>query len=65
MSDNYIRGRTGQILGRIDRNWLRDGTGKLVARYDSSDDRTRTSEGVIVGSGDLRLFQLGKGQPAK
>jgi hypothetical protein len=63
MSDNYIRGKTGKILGRMDGNWIRSGDGKLVARYDSGDDRTRTREGVIVGNGDLRLFQLGKSQP--
>jgi len=65
MSDNYIRGRTGKILGRMDGNWIRDGAGKLVARYDSGDGRTRTREGAIVGTGDLRLFALGKGQRAK
>jgi hypothetical protein len=66
MNDNfYIRNRTGKIIGRTDGNWLRSGEGKLLARYDKSDDRTRTREGKIVGNGDLRLFQLGKNQPAK
>lgn len=65
MKDGYLRNREGRIIGRIDRNWIRDGTGKLVARYDSGDDRTRTRDGVIVGRGDLRLFQLGKERPAK
>jgi len=65
MSDNYIRGRTGKILGRIDGNWIRDGSGKLVAHYDSRSDVTRTWEGRIVGKSDLRLFQLGKDQLAK
>jgi len=59
MSD-FIRNREGKIVGRQDGNWLRDGTGKLVAKYDKSDDRTRTREGKIVGSGDQRLTQLGK-----
>jgi hypothetical protein len=65
MGDNYIRGKTGKILGRMDGNWIRDGADKLVARFDSDDGRTRTREGVIVGSGDLRLYQLGKDQRAK
>jgi hypothetical protein len=65
MNDNYIRNREGKIIGRFDGQWLRDGTGQLAARYDESDDRTRTREGRIVGNGDLRLFQLGKDQPGK
>lgn len=65
MNDGYIRNREGKIIGRLDGNWLRDGTGKLVARYDKAGDRTRTREGVIVGSGDLRLFQLAKERPTK
>lgn len=62
MNDNYLRDRTGHIIGKFDGNWLRNGTGKYVARYDASDDRTRTREGKIVGNGDLRLLQLGKDQ---
>ncbi len=65
MNDNYIRNREGKIIGRWDGNWLRDGTGRLVVRYDKSDNRTRNATGRIVGDGDLRLFQLGKDQPAK
>ena len=55
MKDAYIRNREGKIIGRTDGNWLRDGTGKLVARYDAWDNRTRTREGKIVGDGDQRL----------
>lgn len=58
MNDNYIRGRTGKIEGRIDGNWLRDGTGKLVSRYDKSDNRTRAANGKIIGNGDQRLRGL-------
>ena len=65
MNDGYLRNREGKIVGRFDGNILRDGTGRIVARHDSSDDRTRTREGKIVGNGDLRLFQLGKNQPEK
>jgi hypothetical protein len=60
MDKTYIRNREGKIIGRQDGNWLRDGTGKLVARYDSSGDVTRTREGKIVCNGDARLFWLGK-----
>ena len=65
MDKTYIRNREGKIIGRQDGIWLRDGTGRLVARYDSSDDTTRTREGKIVGKTDLRWFQLGKIQPDK
>ena len=41
------------------RCWLRDRTGKLIARYDKSDDRTRERSGRIVGNGDQRLRKLG------
>jgi len=60
MSDAFIRNREGKILGRQDGDWIRNREGKLVAKYDKGDDRTRTREGVIVGSGDQRLIQLGE-----
>jgi hypothetical protein len=44
----------------MDGNWLRDRTGKLVARYDKSDDRTRDRNGKIVGLGNQRLRELGR-----
>jgi len=59
-NDQYIRNREGKIVGRFDASWIRDGTGKLVARHDEVDDRTRDREGKIVGSGDQRLRELGK-----
>ena len=60
MADNFIRNREGRIIGREDGNWLRDGTGKLVARYDEADNRTRDREGKIVGTGDQRMRELGR-----
>jgi len=60
MSDDYIRDRTGKIIGREDKDgWLRDGVGNLVARVDA-DGWTRDREGRIVGSGDQRLRELGR-----
>lgn len=58
MPENYYRNREGKIIGRLDGNWLRDGTGKLLARHDKSDDRTRDANGKIIGSGDQRLRKL-------
>ena len=43
----------------MDGAWLRDATGKLVARYDELDNRTRDRDGKILGSGDQRLRKLG------
>jgi hypothetical protein len=60
MADNYIRDREGRIIGRMDGDWLRDGKGNLVARYDKGDNRTRDREGKIVGDGDQRLRELGR-----
>jgi hypothetical protein len=60
MSDNFIRDRQGRIVGRQDGDWVRNREGKLVAKYDKGDDRTRTREGKIVGSGDQRLIELGR-----
>jgi len=65
MNDNYIRNRTGRIIGRTDGKWLRDGTGKLLSRYDKSDDRTRDANGKIMGPGDQRLRALGDGDKPK
>ena len=59
MKDAYSRDGTGRIIGRIDGAWLRDRMGKLVARYDKSDDTTRDRSGRIVGKGDQRLRKLG------
>jgi hypothetical protein len=55
----------GKIIGGFDGNWLRDGTGKLVAKYNESDRRTRTREGKIVGNVDPRLRALGAGERLK
>jgi hypothetical protein len=52
------RNRGVKIIGRIDGDWLHDGTGKLVARYDEWDNRTRDRDGKIVGSGNQRLRKL-------
>lgn len=65
MSENFIRNREGKIIGRTDGNWLRDGTGRIVARHDAWDSRTRDRSGRIVGDGDQRLRQLGKDQSDK
>lgn len=60
MNDQYLRDGTGRIIARLDGQWLRDGTGKLVARYDEWDNRTRDVRGQIVGDSDQRLRLLGE-----
>lgn len=59
MNDDYIRNREGRIVGRVDRNWIRDGQGRLIARYDEAEDVTRRADGRIVGRGGQRLRELG------
>lgn len=64
MNDPFIRNREGRIVGQKDHDyenggWLRDGTGKLVARVDP-DGWTRDRKGFIVGPGDQRLRELGR-----
>ena len=63
MNDHYIRNREGKIIGQFDGNWLRDGTGKLLARDDKGDDRTRSADGKIIGDGDQRLVTLNLATP--
>jgi len=58
MSDNWLRNREGKIIARVDRNTLRDGTGKIVAVYHPSEDITRDRTGRIVGKGNQRVRVL-------
>jgi len=60
MSDNWLRNREGKIIARVDRNTLRDGTGKIVAVYHPSEDITRDRTGRIVGKGNQTLRVLGQ-----
>jgi hypothetical protein len=62
MNDPYLRNREGEIIGRFDGGWLRDGARELLARYDEWDDRTRDRSGRILGNGDQRLRSLGEGE---
>lgn len=55
---DYIKNREGHIIGRLDGNWIRDGEGRLLGRYDEADNRTRKADGTIVGNGDLRMLLL-------
>lgn len=52
--NEYIKDRTGKIIGKDDGKVLRDRTGKIVAKYDEYDNTTRDRQGNIVGKGDQR-----------
>jgi len=54
MNDNFLRDRTGKIIGKDDGKVLRDSTGKIVAVYSESDNTTRDRNGKIVGKGDQK-----------
>lgn len=58
MNDGFLRNREGRIIARVDGTTLRDGTGKIVSRYDAWDNRTRDRSGRIAGDGDQRLRLL-------
>ena len=58
MKDQFIRKQEKKIIARQDGAWLRDGNGRLVARFDEQENRTRDRNGKIVGSGDQRLRLL-------
>jgi hypothetical protein len=62
MNDNFLRNREGKIIARVDRNTLRNGTGKIVAVYHAAENLTRHRNGRIVGSGDQRLRGLNEGK---
>ena len=64
MNDNYIRNREGKIVGRIDGNILRDGTGKIVAKYDAWDYRTRNRMAALWATGIYDCFSLEKTSPS-
>jgi hypothetical protein len=65
MNDGFFRNREGKIIGRYDGNTLRDGTGKIVARYGPLNNRTRDRTGRIVGTGNQMLRVLGEGETPK
>ena len=52
--NEYIKDRTGKIIGKDDGKVLRDGAGNIVAKYDKHDNTTRDRAGNIVGKGDQR-----------
>lgn len=58
MNDQFIRDRSGKIIGKMDGPWIRDGQGKLRARYDKWDNRTRSADGKILGDNDQRSRTL-------
>ena len=60
MNNEYLRDRTGKIIGKQDSSgWLKDGVGNLVARVDR-DGHTYNREGFRVGTGDQRLIELAR-----
>jgi hypothetical protein len=60
MNDNYLRNREGKIIARVDGNTLRDGTGKIVAVYHTTENVTRDRNGRIVDTGNQMLRVLGQ-----
>ena len=65
MNNEILKNREGRIVAQVKGEWLLSRSGQPVARYVKAVDKTLTPEGRVVGTGDLRLFQLGKDQPKK
>ncbi len=62
MNSEPIKNKQGKVVGRWNPQWLLDREGRTVARYDETANLTRDSKGNIVGRGDQRFRQLGKGE---
>lgn len=54
----YIKNRSGKIIGRIEEKYVYDRSGKQLGWYNTSENRTYTREGRYIGSGDLRTSLL-------
>jgi len=52
---NYISNRAGKIVGRTELDKVYDRGGKLLGRYNKSENRTYDSGGKYIGQGDQRV----------
>jgi hypothetical protein len=52
---DYITNRGGKIVGRTDSDKVYDRAGKLLGRYNKSENRTYDREGRYIGQGDKRV----------
>lgn len=51
----YISNRAGKVVGRVDTDKVYDRGGKLLGRYNKSENRTYDRSGKYIGRGDLRV----------
>ena len=65
MSIEHIKDGNGQIIGSVNGDWIRDRSGRLIARYDKGINRTRTVDAKIFGMGDQRLGALAASKTKK
>ena len=65
MQNEILKNREGRIVAQIKGEWVLSRSGQPVARYVKAVDKTLTPEGRVIGNGDVRLFELEKGQSKK
>ena len=58
MSIKYLKDGNGQIIGSQNGDWIRDKSGKQIARFNQSSDLTLTSDAKRYGKGDQRIGAL-------
>ena len=51
----YISNRAGKVVGRVETDKVYDRGGKLLGRYNKSENRTYDRSGKYIGLGDLRV----------
>jgi hypothetical protein len=54
----YITNRAGKVVGRVDTDKVYDRGGKVLGRYNKSENRTYDRGGKYIGSGDLRTILI-------
>jgi hypothetical protein len=50
----YITNRSGKIVGRTEEDKVYDRGGKMLGRYNKSENRTYDRSGKYIGQGDKR-----------
>lgn len=50
----YIKNRSGKVVGRLEGDNVYDRGGKLLGRFNKNEGRTYDRGGAYIGQGDLR-----------
>ena len=58
MAIELIRDGNGQIIGSQNGDWMRDRSGKQIARFNAGTNQTISVKGQRYGTGDQRIGAL-------